>query len=317
MQTEKIDVLIPVYNCEKYIGKCLDSLLNQTYKDINIIVNNNGSTDETGEILEDYKNKYKNIVVYETKNEGNIAKARNFLIDKINSSYFTFFDADDYAEPDFLEILYNMLIASDADMSVCARIRHKESKDLNLAKRNKKLNKAFVLSKDVAIAEMLSSRLFNGSLCNKLFKKNTLGDIRCDENIHYGEDLDFCFKIMQNCNKVIYSEKQLYHYIVRNGGGSIVTSKFNPKKLTCIDCYDNIIEQVKDNEMLNICARSMQGLIATEILYYIWRDKYKDKELKKRLKLLIKESVPYIRKNKKLPRLYRNFKYVWWLTKLL
>lgn len=314
MKSQQIDVLIPVYNCEKYIEKCLDSLLNQTYKNINIIVNNNGSTDGTGRILDEYANRYNNIIVYYTKNEDNISKARNFLIEKISSDYFTFFDADDYAEEEYIETLYKLLIASGADVSVCAKCRHGENKNVNLKKKNKNLNRVLVWGKTEAIAEMISSKLFNGTVYAKLFKKEILCDAVFDENIHYGEDLDFCYSIMKNCNKVVYTQKQLYHYIVRKG--SIVTSKFNPKKLSCLYCYDKLIDQVKNNKTLYICAMSMKGLIATELLYYIWRDKYKNKELKNSLKNIIKESIPYIKQNKRLSKLYRALPSVWWLTKM-
>ena len=162
---------------------------------------------------------------------------------------------------------------------------------------------------------MLSSNLFNGTVYCKLFKTSTLKNADFDPNIHYGEDLDFCFKIMQNCNKFVFTPKQFYHYIIRKG--SIVTSKFNTKKLTCLDCYNKIIDQVKDNQELFICAKSMQGLIAIELLYYTWRDKHKDKQLKKELKNTIKNSIPFIKQNKRLSKLLKCTPAVWRLTKIM
>ena len=136
-----------------------------------------------------------------------------------------------------------------------------------------------------------------------------------DENIHYGEDLDFCFKIMQNCNSFVMTNKKLYHYIIRKN--SIVTSKFKTSKLTCLDCYDKIIKEIQNNEELTLCAKSMQGLIAIELLYYTWRDNFKDKKIKANLKNIIKQSIPYIKKNKRLLKINQCAPYVWWLTKIM
>ena len=148
-----------------------------------------------------------------------------------------------------------------------------------------------------------------------MFKTKTLKGADFDTNIHYGEDLDFCFKIMQNCNSFVLTPKKLYHYIIRKG--SIVTSKFKTTKLTCIDCYDNIINKVKDNQELYIAAKSMQGLIAIEILYYTWRDKFKNKQIKTKIKTMIKESIPNIKKNKRLSKLLKLTPLVWRLTKIM
>ena len=310
-----IDVLIPIYNGEKYIAKCLDSLLAQTYKNLNIIIADDGSTDDSAKIIKDYQSKYKNINLYQKKNEKSISKTRNFLLSKITSPLFTFFDSDDFAEPTYIEELFSLMQTYNADMSICGKSRHSEFKTVDLTNFNKKQDKLYFMNKQECLAEMLSSNLFNGTVYAKLMKTEHLKNANFDENIHYGEDLDFCFKIMQNCNSFVYTPKKLYHYIIRKN--SIVMSKFKVSKVTCVDCYDNIIEKVKDNNELLICAKSMQGLIAIEILYYTWRDKYNDKQLKKRLKTLIKESIPYIKKNKRLSKLLKCTPLVWRLTKIM
>lgn len=309
-----IDVLIPAYNAENFIKKCLDSLINQTYKNLRIVVVDDNSKDNTLEILKSYANLYNNIEVYQKENESNISKTRNFLLTKIKSKYFSFFDADDYAEPNYFEELYSMLTNYNADASFCALDRHKENKKINFKKYNQKVNRILFLNQEDCLSEMLSSKLFNGTVYAKLFKTETLKNANFDTNIHYGEDLDFCFKITQNLNKIVYTPKLLYHYIIRKN--SIVMSKFNTKKLTCLDCYDNIIKKL-NNETHLMCAKSMQGLIAIELLFYIWRDKFKNKQIKSKLKNIIKQSIPYIRKNKRLRKIYRCAPYVWWLTKLM
>ncbi len=315
MQNETIDILIPVYNVEKYIAKCLDSLLNQTYKNIKIIIVDDGSKDSSLKILEDYTKNHKEIVLYIKENEKSISKTRNFLLSKIESKYFTFFDSDDYAEPTYIETLYSLIKNHNADVAICRMKRHKENKQINFEKLNKKCKADQVMTREECICQMLSANLFAGTTPAKLFKTESIKGITFNQNIHYGEDLDFCFKIMQNCNTFALSHKRLYHYIVHKN--SIVTSKFNTKKLSCINCYDGIIENVKDNEQMIIAAKSMQGLIAIELLYYTFRDKFKDKEVKRKLKSIIKNSVPYIRKNKHLSKINRCARFVWWLTKFM
>ncbi len=314
MENLLIDVLIPVYNGEKYIAKCLDSLISQTYKELRIIIADDGSTDKTAKIINEYQKKYKNIEYYYKANEASISKTRNYLLSKVSSELFTFFDSDDYAEPTYMEELYNLLSIYNADISLCGKIRHLENKKIDI----KKLNKHFELislNKDEAICQMLSSNLYNGTVYCKLFRTKLLGDIKFDENIHYGEDLDFCYKIFKNADKYILSTKKLYHYIIRKG--SIVTSKFNTKKLTCLDCYDNILNDLNNNSTAYLCAKSMQGLIAIELLYYTFRDKFKDKQIKSKLKNIIKQSIPYIKKNKYLSSINKKAPLVWWLTKFM
>lgn len=308
-----VDVLIPAYNCEKYITKCLDSLLSQTYKNLNIIIADDGSTDGTSSILKNYQKKYKNISIHPKINEQNISKTRNFLLDKIQSNYFSFFDADDYAEPNYIEELMHNLTAYDCDISMCKKVRHRERFAPKIS--NRKPKKLYFFSKNEALSEMLSSNLYNGTVYCKLFKTSLIHGARFDENIHYGEDLDFCFKLMQNSNSLILSSKKLYHYIIREN--SIVTSKFNTNKLTCLNCYDNIINKTSSNHHLSLCAKSMKGLIATELLFYMWRDGFKNKITKKRLKLAIKQSIPFIKQNKKLPAILKLSPLVLWLTKFM
>lgn len=314
-KNKTIDVLIPAYNVEKYIGKCLESLISQTYKNLRIVVVDDGSTDDTKQIIEKYQKEHKNIELFTKPNEKSISKTRNFLLTKINSDYFSFFDSDDTAEPTYFEELYNLITSYSADISICGKSRHSEHKKVNLEKFNKKVKNLIFFNKQEYLCEMISSNLFNGTVYAKLFKTEILKDANFDENIHYGEDLDFCFKIAQNASKFVMTPKKLYHYIIRQN--SIVVSKFNPKKTTCVNCYENIISQVKNNEELFVCAKSMQGLIAIEILYYTWRDKYKDKSLKRKLKSIIKESIPFIKKNKRLSKLLKCTPLVWRLTKIM
>ena len=115
--TEKITVIVPVYNVEHYLEKCLDSLINQTYKNLEIIVINDGSTDNSGEICQEYAQK-DNRIVYIEKENGGLSDARNVGLDKMTGSYVTFIDSDDWVELDYVEILYKKIIEYQADIAV-------------------------------------------------------------------------------------------------------------------------------------------------------------------------------------------------------
>ena len=109
MNNETIDVLIPVFNSAPYLEKCLESILSQTYKNVRIVVADDSSTDGSTEIIQRFANQHANIEHFVRTNEKSISKARNFLLGKIQSKYFTFFDSDDFAEPTYLETMYDLL----------------------------------------------------------------------------------------------------------------------------------------------------------------------------------------------------------------
>jgi len=164
-EQDTIDILVPVFNGEHYIKKCLDSLLSQTYKNIRIVVADDGSTDGTAKILAQYAKNHNNIEVCKKENEKSISKTRNFLLKQIKSNYFTFFDSDDYAEPTYIETLYHLLINYNADMSICGKLRHNIKKEVNLTKENGKPKKILFLNKQEALAEMISSNLKWNCVC--------------------------------------------------------------------------------------------------------------------------------------------------------
>ena len=133
----KISVIVPVYNTEKYLPKCLDSLVNQTLKDIEIIIVNDGSPDNSQKIIDDYVKKYKNIKAFEKKN-GGLSDARNYGIKKASGEYIAFLDSDDYVTVDMYEKMYKKAISQHFDMVVC---------DLNYV-YNDKVVKAYSNIKD-------------------------------------------------------------------------------------------------------------------------------------------------------------------------
>ena len=124
--TEKITVIVPVYNVENYLNKCLDSLINQTYKNLEIIVINDGSTDNSGIICQEYAQK-DNRIIYVEKENGGQSEARNMGLDRMTGSYVTFVDSDDWVESDYVETLYQKITEYQTDIAVGNYCKFNES----------------------------------------------------------------------------------------------------------------------------------------------------------------------------------------------
>lgn len=205
-----ISVIIPIYNVEKYLNKCIDSIINQTYINIEIILINDGSTDNCGDICEEYKKMDNRIVVIHSKNKG-VSSARNIGLEISKGKYILFVDSDDWLERDMIKELYNNLIKTKSQISIC---NYYEIINGNKYSNNLNIKESFNTEKFIEYA--FDENYFRGYLWNKLFSRNIIFDenslfIKFDENIHICEDLLFSFKVAQNANKICYIDKKLYN----------------------------------------------------------------------------------------------------------
>lgn len=198
-----VSILIPCYNVEKYLDQCLDSVINQTYKDLQIVIVDDGSTDKTLEIAQSYANKDSRIELYHQENKG-VSAARNELLRHIKGEYFLFVDSDDWMELDMVEVLINNISDTDSDISVC------DSTNVQTIKTGEFLRD--VWSQDKVIEEFLKHIRISGALWNKLFRAEILRDVKFTNGISYGEDAFFCWQLFQNINTVTITNKQLYHH---------------------------------------------------------------------------------------------------------
>ncbi len=204
----KVSVIVPVYNVEKYLKKCLDSLINQTFKDYEIIIVNDGSTDTSQDIINEYVNKYPFIKAFKKEN-GGLSSARNVGLDNAQGEYISFVDSDDYVEIFFLEKMYGKAIENNSDVVICDYYA--------ITDDNKKAMKCHMqMSPEDKIEYLLSPQM----VCNKLIKKEILDKVRFKEGTFY-EDLDICIKMLPYVNKVSFVDEALYDYYLRHG--SIMT----------------------------------------------------------------------------------------------
>ena len=217
--TEKITVIVPVYNVENYLEKCLDSLINQTYKNLEIIVINDGSTDNSGEICQEYAQK-DNRIVYIEKENGGLSDARNVGLDKMTGSYVTFIDSDDWVELNYVEILYKKIIEYQADIAVGNYYSYNEDEETYYfhiygnSYYEEVYDNISIFENLYESQEMKSFALI--SAWGKLYKAKLFDYLRFDKG-KLGEDGYFNQKMYLSVNKVVYLNKGLYAYRQRSG----------------------------------------------------------------------------------------------------
>lgn len=224
---EKISVIIPVYNVEKYISKCLDSIVNQTYKNIEIIIVNDGSTDRSGLICDEYAKRYNNIRVFHKENAG-VSSARNLGIDNSSGEYIAFVDPDDYIDKNMYEILHKELIKSKSDISMVSFSYIKEEKIID---EDNSKDEIIFTKQEVLDRYFNRIKPFDSSfLWNKLFKKILFENVRLDTELVIQEDTEVLIRIFNKVNSIAYIGIPLYSYLIRKGAateGSISKSKLN------------------------------------------------------------------------------------------
>jgi len=290
MTQKTVSIIIPIYNAEKYLQQCIDSVLCQTYLEWELILVIDGATDNSAQICKEYAKENQKIKVIEKEN-GGVSSARNVGLDNATGDYICFMDSDDYIENDYLEILVNNLEENEADLSICSAF-YREKRNKN-SKRKCSNNLMFFNKKD-AIINVIAGKHFGGYLWEKLFKKDIIGELRFDQTIHYTEDMLFCCEYLNKCKKVVRSDAKLYHYI--KTPNSIVSAKFSRRKVTIIDSISKIVDMYKNDEEISNYAKGFFSLVNLEIFYYMIRDKINDNELKQKLKENMKNNIKYLKK---------------------
>ena len=217
--TEKITVIVPVYNVENYLNKCLDSLINQTYKNLEIIVINDGSTDNSGEICQEYAQKDNRIIYVEQEN-GGLSDARNAGLERMTGSYVTFVDSDDWVEPNYVEVLHNKLIGYQADIAIGNYYSYNEDEAMyyfhvNSESYYEKLYDNISIFENLYDAKQMKSFSLI-SAWGKLYKAELFDYIRFDKG-KLGEDGYINQKLYLLVQKVIYINQGLYAYRQRSG----------------------------------------------------------------------------------------------------
>ena len=233
---EKISIIIPIYNTAPFLEECLKSIIYQTYLTLEIILINDGSTDESGKICEKYANIDKRIKYFNRTKNG-VSAARNFGLEQATGEFIGFVDSDDIVLPNMFELLYNEIINNNCHIAICDYFTKKDE----FENEQKKSYERIILNSKTAIKETLSEDKWKGFLWNKLFRKEIVKGIVFNTEINICEDLLFVCQVLKNDLKVVYINKKLYYY--RENPNSI-TNKNNINKFWWLLNSNNEIENV-------------------------------------------------------------------------
>jgi glycosyltransferase involved in cell wall biosynthesis len=242
--TQLVSIVVPVYNIEKYISSCIDSILSQSYNNIELIIVDDGSTDKSGKICDNYKAGNKNIIVIHKDNSG-LSDARNVGISIANGNLIAFVDGDDIIHPLYIESLYNILIEGNADISICPIRTFSDEK--RFVRRQFEMvdyrKNVIVFSPELALKEMLFEGRFDVSACGKLYKKELFHGIQYPKGKLF-EDLATTYKLIGRANHIAFSPYKLYGY--RQRSNSITHVPFHPKMMDIISACEGFCSYVED-----------------------------------------------------------------------
>ena len=230
----KVSVIVPIYNVEKYLEKCINSLLSQTLEDIQIILVNDGSKDNSGNIAKEYEKNNKNRIIYVEKENGGLSDARNYGLKYATGDFIAFLDSDDYIEKNAYEEMYNKAIKENADYVECDFIWEFPNK-IRVDKQYPYKNKKEMLSFVRVVA------------WNKLIKRQLITDnnLEFPKGLRY-EDIEFTYKLIPFVNKFAYVDKPFIHYVQREGS---IANVQNERTAEIFTVLDNVIEFYKENNI--------------------------------------------------------------------
>lgn len=271
----KVSLIVPIYNSQNYLEKCIKSLISQTLKDIQIILINDGSTDNSEKIIKSFDDER---IVYISKNNEGIGKTRNLGIDKATGEFLAFVDSDDYLNEHFCEYMYQKAVNDDCDLVVCdffeerntlVGIKFKDFKDTNLRETPELIN------------------YINLGPCNKLYKKSLFDDKsnRFEENLKY-EDAPFVVKMLVSANRIGKVNDYLTYYVIHSNSETTIRDK---RMYDILEITDIIVNDLKKVNYPNDPLVSLAVMILTDYTIqqrYISDVKYRHDFINKAFKYL-------------------------------
>lgn len=249
MSQEKalISIIIPVYKVEKYLEKCIQSVINQTYENLQIILVDDGSPDNCGKICDEYAKKDHRIEVIH-KSNGGLSDARNKGLEMAKGEYIGFVDSDDYIEADMYEVLYNLLKQYNADVSICNFYTVSQGK-ISIKNADNGINE---YNRIEILKEILLDKNIQSYAWNKLYKKELFDEIKYPIGKKY-EDIGTTFYLLEKCNKVVVTGKLEYYYINRQDSivNNVTESTITDYIELIMQRYDYIEKNIKELSSYN------------------------------------------------------------------
>ena len=269
-----VDIIIPIYNVSKYLKKCLDSIIQQSFSNYNVLLIDDGSTDDSKVICKEFSKKDKRFK-YFFKNNGGLSDARNYGLSHATSEYVVFIDGDDFVDKDYIKDLYTAVVSTNSQVAVCGH-RQVSEDGKNISSIYLPKNKTIISGRSLIYLNMLDKKQSLGAAWNKIYKRS-LFDTTKFEKGRYFEDTLILIPLFWNIDRVCLVNKILYNYVQRNN--SIMHSNFSKKKWK--DYIQLYIDQIS---FLSKHSAKMTDIIIKNYLNWIFHnyykiDKYRDLQL--------------------------------------
>lgn len=302
-----ISVIIPVYNVENYLRRCLDSVLNQTYKNLEIILVDDGSTDGSAAICDEYLLKDNRIKVFHKENGGQ-SSARNFALDIMQGEYICFIDADDLIHIDMIKDLYDCAVSNDADMSLCG-IREFDEKNIPDYLKRQTVECKVVDRNNALLMYDGKYGIIMSSPCNKLYQKSVFENIRFPLKRKL-EDLATIYKVYFNCKKIAVLSNVYYYYFMRINSTMHSAKRPTDEAVLGFDefiqyCNENIKEEEFKNRMVTMLLKRKADTILEDYYYSVKRKT--DKSVLKHIEDIYYNMRSQLKENGVLRPQYRIF----------
>ena len=237
METALISVIVPVYNVAQYLEKSIASIQQQTYQNLEIILVDDGATDESGRLCEQIAEQDERVLVYHKENEG-LSQARNDGLKQAHGDYVIFIDSDDYIHSEMIASLYQQLVKEDADVSSCGVMNVYANSE---SPQTENQDDYFVCDTETFLREYLIGEKIPGTICNKLIKKEVAAQLTFPKGLIY-EDAYYHFDLIKVAKKYVVNTNPYYYYFHR--GDSITTKPYAEKDLAYIDIYQKFYTEV-------------------------------------------------------------------------
>jgi glycosyltransferase involved in cell wall biosynthesis len=244
--TPIISILIPVYNNEEYLYRCLNSIISQTFLKYECILIDDGSTDNSRAICNEFSSKDNRFITLYQENRG-VSSARNKGLDIARGKWITFVDSDDWCDSEMLQILYDLVINYTADVSICNLIR---TNTIYVQEKKASNPRKTIMSGKQAIIEMFAGNIFGTSACAKLIRSDIIEQhsIRFSKDIHYSEDALYYYEIFKNAGKVVCVSSACYYYYT-NFNSITRQKRINDKIKSCFFAYEKMLEIETDKRI--------------------------------------------------------------------
>lgn len=280
----RLSIIVPVYNVEPFIHKCVDSILAQTLADFELILVDDGSTDRSGVICDEYAKKDMRVTVIHKENGGQ-ASARNIGLDIIKGDYIGFVDSDDFVENDMFELLYKNAMKYEADVVECSMniIKGEDIKQIQNHGEIEMGNNEFAL-------KQLFDFGYRNSICNKIYKKGIFGNIRFPNKLY--EDGFLAFRIYYGLKKYVFIGSSKYNYVKRNGSTMSLQEKYSLKNLDGLECQEEkyyfLKTRVKDQSLIILAEYDFFNGI---LFNYRMLQKNKNLDLGKEFRISLRNKI--------------------------